>query len=72
MGNYGKGDGAYPHDDLKSDEDEPLCVTKCRLEKEKETEDNMPMPPSRAKNLRHPWRPHLKGNRRNASALKPT
>ena len=72
MGNYGEGDGAYPHDDLELDEDEPLCVMKCRLEKEKETEDNTPMPPSRAKNLWHPWRPRLKGNRRNASALKPT
>ena len=45
MGNYSEGDGAYPHDDLKLDEDKPLCVTKCCLEKEKETEDNTPTLP---------------------------
>ncbi len=75
MGNNGEGDGAYPYDKLESDDDEPLHVTKHRLEEEEEAEDNTPMPPqspSRAKNLQCPWRPCLKGNRRKASTLKLT
>ncbi len=36
---------AYPNDDLESDEDKPLHVTKHHLEKEKEAEDTTPMPP---------------------------
>lgn len=46
MGNYREGNGAYPHDKLESDDDEPLHVTKCRLEKEKEAENNTPTPPN--------------------------
>ncbi len=40
MGNYGEGDSAYPREDLESDDDEPLSVTKRRNAPNKAQDDD--------------------------------